>query len=359
MTLGRRRWRPLKLLGATAAMLAAITCGDDSSYTPTSPSSSSSSTPISAVTSTLAGLSIAPTQAMGGSTAQGTVTLNAAAGAGGVAVTLSSDKAVAVVPGSVSVPSGQTSATFDVATNTVSAMTEAMITASGAGGTLTAMLQVLPASAEDPKAVSLASLDIPTSGFKGGGSTQATVTLDGPAPAGGTVIALASDDTVATVPASVTVAAGATSATFTISTRTVTAGIRIRITASAGGVSLTKIIHVLADNAIASLSVSPVTIVGGGSATGTVTLSFEGEPGGTVVTLESSRAEARVPTSISIAAGDKTATFTVETNEVSGTWEVLITASVNRDTRSVQIRVVPAQAAAAGGATLNLGGVIN
>ncbi len=58
----------------------------------------------------------------------------------------------------------------------------------------------------------------PTS-LTGGSSSQGIVTLSGAAPSGGAVVTLSSNNTVAAiVPATVSVAAGATSASFTIST---------------------------------------------------------------------------------------------------------------------------------------------
>jgi hypothetical protein len=71
------------------------------------------------------------------------------------------------------------------------------------------------------------------------------VTLLEVAPSGGTVVTLASSNTgVATVPASVTVPAGAQSATFTVSTIKVKSSTSVRISASAGGVTQTATLGV-------------------------------------------------------------------------------------------------------------------
>ena len=75
----------------------------------------------------------------------------------------------------------------------------------------------------------------------GGASSTGTVTLTGAAPAGGLAVSLTSSNTaVATVPASVTVAAGANSATFSASTTTVTSTTPVTITAVAGSVTRTS-----------------------------------------------------------------------------------------------------------------------
>jgi hypothetical protein len=103
---------------------------------------SSSSPPAPAA---LSALSVSPASVTGGSAAQGTVTLTAAAPVGGFPVALSSsDPATASVPGSVSVAQGATSAGFTVTTSAVTASTPVTITASAGGVTRSATLTVTP-----------------------------------------------------------------------------------------------------------------------------------------------------------------------------------------------------------------------
>ena len=83
----------------------------------------------------------------------------------------------------------------------------------------------------------LKSVDIVPSEVVGGSATvvTGTVTLDEPAPTGGDVVTLSSSDTSsATVPASVTIAAGATSATFAVTTAQVSWESTVRIKAVLG-----------------------------------------------------------------------------------------------------------------------------
>jgi hypothetical protein len=94
----------------------------------------------------LSALSVSPTSVVGGSGAQGTVTLTAAAPAGGFGVSLSSSSTAATVPASVSVAQGATSATFAISTSAVTTSTPVTITASAAGVTRTATLTVTPPS---------------------------------------------------------------------------------------------------------------------------------------------------------------------------------------------------------------------
>jgi hypothetical protein len=74
--------------------------------------------------------------------------------------------------------------------------------------------------------------------------------------------------------------------------------------------------------------------VGGGTATGTVTLSAAAPAGGSVVQLRSSNtALATVPTSVTVAAGARTAVFTVTTAGTRRNRSVSIVATLG--TRSV------------------------
>ena len=78
----------------------------------------------------LQSMTISPTSVRGGTNATGTVFLSAPAPAGGISVTLAtSNRAVATVPGIVSVPGGQTSASFTVTTFAVGTNTSITITA--------------------------------------------------------------------------------------------------------------------------------------------------------------------------------------------------------------------------------------
>ena len=143
------------------------------------------------------------------------------------------------------------------------------------------------------------------------------------------------------MPASLTVAAGSTSATFTIATSTVSASVQIGITASAGGVSLVENITVTPTITIATFTVSPDLVWEHDSTTGTVTLSSQAPAGGTVVSLVSEGVDGRVPDTFTIAAGETVGTFTIETSGVSAITEVRVRASVGSDSKSVQIRVRP------------------
>ena len=82
----------------------------------------------------------------------------------------------------------------------------------------------------------LASISLSVSSVAGGTSLMGTAHLTGVAPTGGALVALSGGDPV-TVPSSVTVPSGSTSATFFVSTRTVGGTIVAKIGGSYGGTS--------------------------------------------------------------------------------------------------------------------------
>jgi len=99
----------------------------------------------------LSAVSVSPTSVVGGSTAQGTVTLTGGAPSGGALVSLSSaNPSVVAVPASVTVAAGASSVTFGVTTSSVAANTSVSITATYAGVSRTTTLTVTPASSTPP-----------------------------------------------------------------------------------------------------------------------------------------------------------------------------------------------------------------
>ncbi len=86
----------------------------------------------------------------------------------------------------------------------------------------------------------LSGLIITTNPVIGGQATTATITLSGKAGAGGDVIKLLSSNAIATVPTTVTVLAGQSSATFTIHTVAVTASKVVAINAVYGASTVSR-----------------------------------------------------------------------------------------------------------------------
>jgi hypothetical protein len=198
-------------------------------------------------------LGVSPATVEGGNPVTGTVFLSGSAPAGGLVVSLSSSNtAAATVPATMIVHGGLSSGTFPVSTLAGPTTRTTTITASANGVSRTADLTVTPSAA-----AALSTVAVNPASVTGGTSSQGTVTLTSAAPAGGFVVSLSSSNTAAaTVPASVSVAQGATSATFAIATSAVTASTPVTITASAGGVTRTATLTVTPQAQTATLTVT-------------------------------------------------------------------------------------------------------
>jgi hypothetical protein len=257
----------------------------------------------------------------------------------------SSHPAIAQVNNSVMIPSGVTRGGFNIFTSRVTTQTLVTISVSGGGVTKSAILTVNPDGTPPPSAT-LSSFTVNPTSVTGGNPSTGTVTLPSPAPAGGSAVTLTSNlPNAATVPSSVTVAAGATSANFTITTfpsNTTT----VQLSATLGNTTLFASLGVNPpppSPTLSAVTVNPASVVGGNSSTGTATLSAAAPSGGVVVSLSSSNtAAATVPTSVTIAAGSTGKTFTVATSAVGTSTPVTITASAGGVTRTVDLTVNPA-----------------
>jgi Putative Ig domain len=161
-----------------------------------------------------------PATTSGTSGSTGTVTLaNPAPGVDELSVGLTSSDPSAASVGTAYVEPGNTSATFAVTTTAVTADTTVTITATDDGGSVSGTLALTP---PPPQVPALQAISLSGTSVKGGTSVTGTATLNVAAPSGGALVQLVSSNTAAaSVPSSVTVPAGATSATFTVTTETV------------------------------------------------------------------------------------------------------------------------------------------
>jgi len=191
-------------------------------------------------TPALSSITASPNPVVGGNPSNGSVALTAAAPAGGAVVALSSVNPAASLPASVTVPAGASSAAFVINTAVVAISTAGTLSASYGGVTRTTALTVNPA----PSAT-LSTLALNPGSVVGGTSSTGTVTLTQAAPAAGVVVLLSSSKTtLAKVPASVLVPAGATSANFTVTTVATRKNASATISASHGGVTRTATLSV-------------------------------------------------------------------------------------------------------------------
>jgi len=172
---------------------------------------------------------------------------------------------------------------------------------------------------------------------------KGTVTLMAPAPAGGTVVSLSSDNAHASVPASVKVAAGASAKSFSIKTDAVAAIEAATIGASIGGAPSTRTLT-LKPMGVKSLTLSTSAVVGGTPVSGAVKLECKAGPGPITVTLSSSKPATAAPSpgNVTIPVGMTSAPFVVTTVPVAAIVKAAIKATANGVTKSKTLTVKPA-----------------
>ncbi|HYU79869.1 MAG TPA: RHS repeat-associated core domain-containing protein, partial [Vicinamibacterales bacterium] len=168
---------------------------------------------------------------------------------------------------------------------------------------------------------------------------------------GGSNVALASSNTIVSVPTSVKVNPNATTATFSIAATPVSEPIPVVLTASYGGVIQRVRVIVAPENAVtlASLSIVPDRVMGGTAASGTVTLNRPAPFGGVHVTVEARRRNiVSVPNTFVVPEGASTASFTIATGVLHAAREksVEIVAAYNNVSASATLTVLPSGQAA-------------
>jgi hypothetical protein len=277
-----------------------------------------------------------PTSVVGPNPSTGTVYLVGIAPGGGAVASLTSNNSIAVVPPTVTVPAGATSGAFTVTTSGVAASTTANLTATYSGTTLSSTLTITP---DVPS-----TLKFNPAPIVGGLSTTGTVTMAIPAPTD-TTVALAvthGATAVSSIPASVTVLAGSSTATFPMVTNPVTTSVTVTVSATANGGSTSTSVTVL-PNTPASLTFSPSSVTGGASSTGTVTMAANASAALSVALAVTSgnSAVGSIPASVTIPAGSKTATFTLTTVPVSATTSVVVSATANGTSKTGTLTVTP------------------
>jgi uncharacterized protein (TIGR03437 family) len=268
----------------------------------------------------LTGLTLSTNETLGGTSVTGTVALNGIARAGGFPVSLRSSVPTVTVPAIVTVPQGQASANFTVATPTTAASQSVTITAQATSVSLTATLQIDPTNLPQ-----LDSFTVSPATVLGGTTFTGTVGLSGLAPLDGVNVQLASNDTVVQPPASITVPANSSTANVTIATTAVTSPHSVTLSATFGSTTLTQQVTVAPP---IQLTLNPTSVTGGTSVTGTITLGAVAPTTGANIALTSSGTSfASTPGTVNIASGRYTATFTVTTFTVTAAHTVTITAA--------------------------------
>ena len=237
----------------------------------------------------------------------------------------------ATLPASLSIPPGQLSATFDVATVPVANDAVLTVTA-GMGG-------VSKSGALTIKGPTVASLSASPAALTGGGASTVTYTLSSPAPAPGVSIQLATNPPLRG-PGSTVLGAGDSTGFFTLATDAVSTATPVVVSATLNGVTTTTTLTVNPPSPTA-LAFAPSFVVAGGTSLGTVTLDAPAPGGGISLPLASNSIAATVPASVSVAPGQKTATFVAKAAQVGSDATVTISVGRSGANRTADLVVSP------------------
>jgi hypothetical protein len=295
-------------------------------------SSSSSSAPSLA-------LQLSANSVAGGQTVSGDVQLNHPAPVGGMAILLGTSRpdATSLAP-ALSIPEGKYGITFPIQTKPVPIDTVADISVSAGSATAKTALTVRASSVAAN--LKLIRTNLPS---VGGGLDLASnrVYLDTQAPSGGVVVLLTSSHpSIAAVPSSVTVPAGATIAFFSIRTSPVTAAASVTISASYGGI--TKSAPLIVDRIMpVSFSFVQQSIKGGTATSGNlVYLNGPAPQGGLNVTFKTSSSLVSAST-ITVPAGATAGIFSLRTSSTLTKTLVTITATAGGVGSSKILTITP------------------
>jgi len=204
-------------------------------------------------------------------------------------------------------------------------------------------------SSTAPSTTTVSAITFNTTTAVAGTTLQGTVTLTAVAASGVTIALSSSNLAVATVPASITVAAGASTGTIVVTT--IAQG-SATITATLNGTSKNSpTITATTGAALASLSLSASAVVGGNPVTATITLTAAAPVGGAVVSLTGGD-PVTVPQNVTVPGGSTSASFMVMTRAAGGTIPATITASYGGGSMSATLSVTAVtQATASFGVT--------
>ncbi len=271
-------------------------------------------------------------------TSIGTLTLNLPALSGGSTVNLQSTlSALVSVPATVTIPSGATSNTFVIRTYPIYTIQSSADILASLGNSIWRTITVNP--------ISLVSVSASPNPIAGGNAFTGTVQASGVVGPQGMTLALSSNNSAVSVPITVTIPNGSSSATFVGQTAGVAGpGNTVATITATQGLLFTK---------TTNLTVTPVTVTGlaikpeipqGSAFYVTGAISALAPAGGVVINLASSnpRAVWFVPATLSIPAGQFEATARIGRAGNAGQ-RATITATLNGSSRQTNVQVVRAR----------------
>lgn len=179
----------------------------------------------------------------------------------------------------------------------------------------------------------------PNQGVGGSFTPTGTVRLSGPAGAPTNVI-LSSDNGFAVPPLSVTIPAGASEATFPITTLNPPSRQIATISANLG-VTTKQATLTLDPNLLVDLALAEPAVTGGATATGIVRLLAPAQAGGIIVTLSADTPTVVIPPNVTVPAGATSATFPIQTFPTHFAISATIEAVLNSFNQKVELIILP------------------
>jgi hypothetical protein len=175
-------------------------------------------------------LTVGPSVSNASQATGGTVSISVPAVDNNFAVAMhSSNPAVVGVPASVDFLTAQSRTSFSMSIGQVTTATDVTISATAGGVTISTTMTVVPTP---PPAFTLLTVTTSPGTVAGAGTAIGTVTASTGAPAGGAMVKLSTSDAkLATVPATVVIPAGSTTATFPIKVTGQSASVAVGISA--------------------------------------------------------------------------------------------------------------------------------
>jgi len=256
-------------------------------------------------TSVIASFKLSSSSAYGGEMVTGTITLSNPAPTGGVQLKVQSSESYVQLPGSVMVPAGATTATFNIQTVGVANIQIANIMVSNTLSSMGTTITIYPAV--------VSSVTVTPSPVVSGNSSTGFIKILGVAPPNGMAVILNVTKGALTVPNLVKVPTGANSASFTCTAKQVTSSSQVTVSASFANTTVQSVVNIV-PLSVAQITLSQASVVGGSNTTvlGLVTLNGQTPSGGIVVKLKSSNPKiASCPAQITIGAGKNSGPFTL------------------------------------------------
>jgi len=283
-------------------------------------------------------MSITPPTIASGDTGTVMVALNGPAPSGGVQVPLSSTNQQAFPVTNVSIPAGSTTGSVSIQAGTVSTSTTATVTASYNNSYANATVTVNPLGGAG---IVLGSVSVSPSTVVGGLSPLGSVFLSGPAPSGGAMVQLSSNNPhFVQVPFWVTVQAGYTSGTFPVTTVFTSSPVGATILASYNQTQYGASVTVL-PLGISGLTFYPSTVSAGSPASFTVYLNGPAPAGATISLTSSNSSALQVAATVPVPIGAFQVVVTGTTFQVPSQTTATVNATYNGSSGQGAVTIVP------------------